>query len=621
MNLGGFGPADSVSRIANAKPELAKTSATSLRSVLSTEPKSDRIAETDAGASKSFRSALEKASETSRKKSKDTNPNEDLAGAGGATSTPVNAKTEKSVASNAAVKSDVAANAASGQKRPVAPPQVSDPSNVATAPVSTPLVSDVEQPTGPESSEQVDERINSIVESLQQTADTELSMRHLSMRDFLGKMKSEFGIEPQAVVKAFAGLDAAALMAPPDETAEAVLSQLKLTPDQLPKAERLYREMLNQTGESALNETLAGVGAGVSLKVLSEQDLAMEKLQSSLSSLNDSFARRNETKATADGPASAAALSESAKSLQGVIQDASPMAVATDASLNLTATDTPTESVEVPLTEKESSGSKFAAIGAALSSAAMNLTAGASGGASGDASGKGSNSSSENASKPRTEYSSIEAALVSSGFEIPPAGEKASVPLTAGTSTTAAMASAMLTNTEAESTGNAQELVRHAQILMKNGGGEMKMQLKPEGVGDVLLKVSVKDGQVAIQMLTENDSAKKLLESNLDDLKTSLAQNKLHVDAMKIEVGTEFAKQRFEQAQQDASREQARQMAQDFMGQFRQDREGFRQGFGESLGFKNYQQPRRNSLPEIEPVVVASGSQQKSGDRRLNLVA
>jgi hypothetical protein len=85
-----------------------------------------------------------------------------------------------------------------------------------------------------------------------------------------------------------------------------------------------------------------------------------------------------------------------------------------------------------------------------------------------------------------------------------------------------------------------------------------------------------------------------------------------------------MAKQRFEQAQQDANREQTRQMAQDFMGQFRQDREGFRQGFGDMSGFKNYQQPRKNPLPEIEPVVAASGSASKdksSGDRRLNLVA
>ena len=84
-----------------------------------------------------------------------------------------------------------------------------------------------------------------------------------------------------------------------------------------------------------------------------------------------------------------------------------------------------------------------------------------------------------------------------------------------------------------------------------------------------------------------------------------------------------MSKQRFEQAQQDANREQTRQMAQDFMGQFRQDRQEFRGGFADFSGFKNYQQPRKNPAPEIEPVATAavSAKAKSSGDRRLNLVA
>lgn len=606
MKIGGFGAIDTISRIGNSKPEVSKVlavadSSNSASSVSSSGAKSRET-------TRSFHRELEKASEPTIQK-KRAQANEDLAGAAGAGG-PTNARADASADSNVESKSKSKVDSKSDNVVGLRAPSKNIPVNsrdstpvVGAVPAEAIASPDTNQVIEAGSSAPVDERVNSIVESLEQTAETELTMRHLSMRDFLGKMKAEFGIEPQAVVKAFAGLDAAALMAPPDETADAVLSQLKLTPEQLPKAERFYREMLNQTGESALNETLVGVGAGISLKVLSEQDLAMEKLQSSISSLNNSFARRAE-----------AAPPVTDVSAMGETLNPVPAKVAADTALDAAAAD----GSEAPRSDKESPSSKFAAIGAALSSAALNLSSQASP----DASGKDSSSSSNGQTpEPRTEYSSIESALAASGFEVPPAGEKAAVPLTAGTSTAAALASAMLTNTETESSGNAQELVRHAQILMKNGGGEMKMQLKPEGVGEVTLKVAVKDGQVAIQMLTESDSAKKLLESNLDDLKTSLAQNKLHVDALKIEVGTEFAKQRFEQAQQDASREQARQMAQDFMGQFRQDREGFRQGFGESLGFKNYQQPKRNSLPELEPVVTASGSQQKSSERRLNLVA
>jgi flagellar hook-length control protein FliK len=447
----------------------------------------------------------------------------------------------------------------------------------------------------------VDDKINDIIESLEQTADTELSMRHLSMREFLGKMQGEFGIEPQQIVKAFANLDQVALQAPPEQTAQAVLAQLNLKPEQMPKAEAFYREMLNETGESALSETMAGVGAGMTLKVLSEQDLALEKLQKSIVSLNDAFARRSEV-------APEIAASPMMLAMQAASVDADETAAL------------PKPEAEVAgKKEEKSSDSKFASLGAALSAASASLAANSGQGAGGT--GADSQGSKSETPKPK-EFNSIESALAASGFSISSGSEKSATPLMAGTSTAAALATAVATPDGEATASNAQNLVRNAQILMKNGGGEMKMQLKPEGVGEVTLKVAVKDGQVAIQMMTENDSAKKMLESNLDDLKTSLAQHKLHVDALKIEVGGDLAKQRFEQAQQDTNRDQARQMAQDFMGQFREDRQGFRQGFFDQSGFKNYQQPNRNPLPTVEPVVTSSGSQEKStGERRLNLVA
>jgi flagellar hook-length control protein FliK len=203
------------------------------------------------------------------------------------------------------------------------------------------------------------------------------------------------------------------------------------------------------------------------------------------------------------------------------------------------------------------------------------------------------------------------------GFVLPEQGKLGTL---AASNSSAAVAGTMMPQTEGAVRENAQEVIRNAQLLLQKGGGEMKMQLKPEGVGEVLLKVQVKDGQVAVQMLTESDSAKKLLETGLEDLKTSLAANKLHVDALKIEVGTEMAKQRFEQSQQDASREQARQFAQDFMGQFRQDREAFRQGFADGSGLRSYGAQRRSAPPEMEAVTTQSQNKSTSS-RRLDLVA
>jgi flagellar hook-length control protein FliK len=187
---------------------------------------------------------------------------------------------------------------------------------------------------------------------------------------------------------------------------------------------------------------------------------------------------------------------------------------------------------------------------------------------------------------------------------------------------TAVGAGAMLSANTSEQRSNGPELMRQAQLLVNQGGGEMKMQLRPEGLGEVHLKVKVENGQVQIQMLTESDSAKKAIEGSLDELRSGLAQSKLHVDAMKIEVGTDLAKQRFEQQQQEAQRDQARQMAQNFMGQFREGRQGFHQSLGENRGWREYRPNRIADAPTPDAVVSASASARSaSSSRRLDLVA
>lgn len=424
-----------------------------------------------------------------------------------------------------------------------------------------------------------------VVQNIEQEA------RNGSMQDFLKQMKSEFGIEPERIIKAFSQLTPEKLEASPEVSMGDVLKSLGLKADQMPKAERIYREMLNTTGESALNETLAGVGAGVTLKVMSEKEVAFEKLQKSITDLNDSFAIRNQASTTED--------IASASSQSMAYDEAAEQAVD-----------------QLPELKDNSTRDISAALKAALSSVSVeNGTTSELGVAQVAATAKPMSIAQKKSDSLESALKEASSATPQApGFMLPDQG-KTSVLGVATAST------AMMPQAEGLVKENAQDVIRNAQLLLQKGGGEMKMQLKPEGVGEVHLKVQVKDGQVAVQMLTESDSAKKLLETGLDDLKTSLAANKLHVDALKIEVGTEMAKQRFEQSQQDASREQARQFAQDFMGQFRQDREAFRQGFSDGSGLRSYGAPRRPAPPEMEGVTASGANGKSSSSRRLDLVA
>lgn len=174
---------------------------------------------------------------------------------------------------------------------------------------------------------------------------------------------------------------------------------------------------------------------------------------------------------------------------------------------------------------------------------------------------------------------------------------------------------------------NVRELIRQAQIVLKKGGGEMKMDLKPEGIGQVKLKISVEDGQVNIQMLTDNDASKRLLEKGLHELKSNLAAHELKVDTMKVDVGQDVKKHMDSSA--DEQSRQNRQHTSDIMGQMRDEREAFRQGMMGNMGWKSYGRQERGRggqsdsvRGESAPAAIASTSKKRpAGTSRLDLVA
>ncbi len=606
MKIGGLGPVEGFNRpnLETKKSEAPRASDSLL--ALGNSSTSPRSETNSTKKEKDFSTILKE--KTAKPKLNDRNDQaESLAAGSVQPQNPTPIAIDKSPSVEESTETTIIASNSADQKSNKTPP--ADVGQNRSLPPTMPEVKATE--IGPEveskeiSQKVIDQVLGELTADLSMTAQSEEFIRSSSMQDFLSQMKSEFGIQPESVIKAFANLSPEALAASPDDSAQQLLAGLGLKPEQMPKAERLYRDMLNVTGESALNETMAGIGAGVTMKVLSEQEVALEKLQKSITSLNDSFAIR--------APKSDAAVAPP----ENVLNDAGatvPSHAKRDIGASLK------EAIEGSDVNPAQAPSKSElGIASVLASASMM---GGKNSENGQSSQSSSQEGNKDASRPTSDVKleSIESALRDAGFSIPTTSEKPATPLAAGTST--ALATAMLNQSDdASMKSNAQDVVRNAQILLRNGGGEMKMQLKPEGVGEIHLKVAVKDGQVAVQMLTESDSAKKMLENGIEDLKTSLAQNKLHVDALKIEVGTEMAKQRFEQSQQEAGREQARQLAQDFLGSFRQDRESFRQGFADQSGLRSYGQPRRPTPPEMDQVAASSSSNKEKNSRRLDLVA
>jgi flagellar hook-length control protein FliK len=162
---------------------------------------------------------------------------------------------------------------------------------------------------------------------------------------------------------------------------------------------------------------------------------------------------------------------------------------------------------------------------------------------------------------------------------------------------------------------NINNITDNAKTLIAKGGGEMKIQLRPEGMGDVLLKVKVQNGQVGIQMTTDSHDTKKLLEAGLNDLKLNLAEHKLSLHNINVDVSSDSLNNSLNNMNRDMQREQAR----DFLGQFREYNQAMRDQFAGPGSVKAYMKPSSPKANDVGPIQTAQ-SRRKDGNR-LHLVA
>ena len=164
--------------------------------------------------------------------------------------------------------------------------------------------------------------------------------------------------------------------------------------------------------------------------------------------------------------------------------------------------------------------------------------------------------------------------------------------------------------TETEMSENIREIINKAQVMVKKGGGEMKVSLRPEGMGNVNLKVNVVGGDVRVEMITASDETRKILEKGLGDLKDNLSLQKLNVEQIKVESMQDVADKLMEEKQEQAERHFQERFLQDFKNQ-NQSR------FGAALGVNPVGAPETQDLEDSE------GQQEARSDksRRLDLVA
>ena len=157
---------------------------------------------------------------------------------------------------------------------------------------------------------------------------------------------------------------------------------------------------------------------------------------------------------------------------------------------------------------------------------------------------------------------------------------------------------------------NVENLITQASAILKDGGGEMKLQLRPEGMGTVDLKVGLQNGEVSIEIMTQDQHVKKMFEDSVFDIRTALEAQHLKVETFKVGVSEHYDQS---MAQQNASQFAEREFARDFMGQFRDERQAFRnQSIDNIIQNRN---PFQKSPEGLQPAAT------KLNNGRLNIIA
>ncbi|RYZ70121.1 MAG: hypothetical protein EOP05_13770, partial [Proteobacteria bacterium] len=148
-------------------------------------------------------------------------------------------------------------------------------------------------------------------ELLSSMKDGEQVTREEAMNQFMESMQEELGIPPEKILQALSNLDASALQAPPEETVGQFIDGLDLLDGNSERATELYKDLLKTTGDSLINEKVAGLDSSVNFNIASSKEASMEKLKSSIDGLNESFFRKGAGAKGLEEPKKAQAAMES----------------------------------------------------------------------------------------------------------------------------------------------------------------------------------------------------------------------------------------------------------------------------------------------------------------------
>jgi flagellar hook-length control protein FliK len=98
------------------------------------------------------------------------------------------------------------------------------------------------------------------------------------------------------------------------------------------------------------------------------------------------------------------------------------------------------------------------------------------------------------------------------------------------------------------------QFIEKASVEIAGGKSEMSVELKPESLGKISLKVVTENGIVMAKFVAENQQVKEVLESNMHLLKDSLENQGMNVQGFSVSVRQDSDRQRMNWERQNSSK-------------------------------------------------------------------
>ncbi len=87
---------------------------------------------------------------------------------------------------------------------------------------------------------------------------------------------------------------------------------------------------------------------------------------------------------------------------------------------------------------------------------------------------------------------------------------------------------------------------------------ELKINLKPDHLGDITLKISKENGIISAQFVAENQKVKEIIESNFNQLKDTLKHQGIEISNLSVTVGQESSQDKMDQFMKEQQKSRKR---------------------------------------------------------------